>query len=531
MKYALLPLLGFLALPVSAAVDRVAEASSGQAPDAGDRVIFALDDRAVPWRDNLKLTLERPVKFPGNPVMGPGPLAGPDGYGAILYGTVLEQDGKFRMWYLASPRVDSSVRGDDEELEYYRPVAYAESADGIHWTRPDLGLVEFRGSKHNNLVRIEPANEPYNRAFDFVAVYYDAADPDASQRYKMAYITHDIARASGSTATAVSPDGLRWQLANTTMFTEGHFENTSLIRFDGLYYLGGQNIPPHDAGLLDGSPAGRVMKVFFSPDFRHWSAGRALAFYRTDYETKPAKRGEEDHMGAGLWNRGNIVIGFYGRWHGEALPASTPEDAPLSGLKVDLGLVVSNDAIHYREPVRNFVVVPHGPDSAWDSEAVLEANAFANTATETYIWYSHWDTSRNSDIPTLKDTLPEARAQKACAVGLLTLPRDRFGYFSKLAAAPASLLTESLDFASPESLSVNLSGVAPGAGLKIAVVDDLEQPLPGYTAELTADSLKAPVAWAGGHRSLPVGSPFRLKITWPEGSDGARLYAVYLEHQ
>src|SRR5437763_1506492 len=29
--------------------------------------------------------------------------------------------------------------------------AYAESRDGIHWMKPKLGVVEFRGSKANNL--------------------------------------------------------------------------------------------------------------------------------------------------------------------------------------------------------------------------------------------------------------------------------------------------------------------------------------------------------------------------------------------
>ena len=31
-------------------------------------------------------------------------------------------------------------------------TCYAESKDGIHWTKPDLGLFEFDGSKKNNIV-------------------------------------------------------------------------------------------------------------------------------------------------------------------------------------------------------------------------------------------------------------------------------------------------------------------------------------------------------------------------------------------
>jgi len=108
---------------------------------------------------------------------------------------------------------------------------------------------------------------------------------------------------------AVSPDGLRWKLVNTTPIVSGHFENISLTKFDGRYYLAGQDIPPCGGSLPDGT--GRVMKVFFSPDFQHWSSGRALGFYRSAYETQPPNLGQEVHMGAGVWNRGNVILVFF----------------------------------------------------------------------------------------------------------------------------------------------------------------------------------------------------------------------------
>ncbi len=126
--------------------------------------------------------------------------------------------------------------------------------------------------------------------------------------------------------------------------------------------------------------------------------------------TQPTNFGLENHMGAGLWNRGNVILGFYGRWQGDTI--HRVPGASLSGLKVDLGMLVSNDAIHYREPVRNFVMVPHGKESDWDSNAILQANAFANTDTQTLIWYSHWYTNRRDMIPSLPDELDELNTQK-----------------------------------------------------------------------------------------------------------------------
>jgi hypothetical protein len=340
----------------------------------------------------------------------------------------------------------------------------------------------------------------------------------------------------------VSPDGLRWKLVNAATFTKGPFENSSLIKFDGLYYVAGQAGPPNDAGLPDGSPAGRVMKVFFSPDFRHWSNGRALGFYRSDYLSEPSSLGQEVHMGAGLWNRGNVVLGFYGRWRGDSIVRDPKNPGTrLRGLKIDLGFVVSNDAIHYREPVRNFIMVSHGPDSDWDSEGVLQSNAFANTETETYIWYSTWDTSQSDEVPPLPAPLSARMVEKAYGVGLLTLPRDRFGYFSKLLTVSqernpaynvkrdASCLTRQLRLSRPSRLYANVGQVSPEATLRVALVDDAERPLEGYTSQLSTDSFKVPVTWQGTRQTLPTGTPFRIKVTWPVDVDNGKLYALYVE--
>ena len=146
-----------------------------------------------------------------------------------------------------------------------RPIAYAESSDGIHWDKPNLGLVEFCGNKDNNLVTIEPADHPFAMANDFVSVIRDDADPDPARRYKMVYIAY-LPKLKHSTAvTAVSADGLSWKLASTDEFTKGHFENTSLVRFNGLYYVAGQNLGRAGGHLPGGLDAGRAMTAFSRP--------------------------------------------------------------------------------------------------------------------------------------------------------------------------------------------------------------------------------------------------------------------------
>jgi len=143
-----------------------------------------------------------------------------------------------------------------------------------------------------------------------------------------------------------------------------------------------------------------------------------------------------------------------------------------------------------------------------------------------------------SVLPALPEQLPESMAQ---SIGLLRMPRDRFGYFSKLLSVSqerrpdnrpigASCLTKPLRLARPSQLFVNVDDVSPSAALDIALVDDAERPAPGYTSRVTTSSLKAPVQWPG-QKMLPANTSFRIKVTWPAGVDNAKLYAMYVEQQ
>ena len=71
-----------------------------RAAQPSERVFFAFDDESIPWRSNLKLTMVTADKHPANPVLRRGPEGAPDHGHAMIYGSVLNIGGKFRMWYL-----------------------------------------------------------------------------------------------------------------------------------------------------------------------------------------------------------------------------------------------------------------------------------------------------------------------------------------------------------------------------------------------------------------------------------------------
>ncbi|MCU0875755.1 MAG: hypothetical protein MUE50_25765, partial [Pirellulaceae bacterium] len=63
------------------------------------------------------------------------------------YYTIFQDGELYRMYYRGS-HYDTQTR----KPAHPEVACYAESRDGIHWTKPELGLFEFQGSKANNIV-------------------------------------------------------------------------------------------------------------------------------------------------------------------------------------------------------------------------------------------------------------------------------------------------------------------------------------------------------------------------------------------
>ena len=66
------------------------------------------------------------------------------------YQSVFRDGDRLRMYYRGGHHVASKAYETDKIS--WNTLCLAESTDGIHWTRPELGIVEFRGSKQNNLI-------------------------------------------------------------------------------------------------------------------------------------------------------------------------------------------------------------------------------------------------------------------------------------------------------------------------------------------------------------------------------------------
>lgn len=161
-----------------------------------NRLLF-FDLRYIDSLENAKLVLNPPEK------RGPCLLIEKDWeLGLVRGSSIVFWEGQWRLYY--------TLKTDDER---HRVMAFAVSSDGVTWERPDLGAVEFAGSKHNNLVDIEGARP------DEVCVFIDPTGPD-EHRFKL--ICHWPYE---GTWLMTSPDGVRFKHAGVRLLqfaTDNH---------------------------------------------------------------------------------------------------------------------------------------------------------------------------------------------------------------------------------------------------------------------------------------------------------------------
>jgi len=111
-----------------------------------------------------------------------------------FYLTVREEGGKLWLWYTCR---DKAKRPN---------VALAESQDGIHWTKPNLGIVDYDGNKENNLTGLT--------SLEGVVML----DPNAPAQERYVYVTHQWKEGM---VRFYSPDGVHWQRDKTTLLHLG----------------------------------------------------------------------------------------------------------------------------------------------------------------------------------------------------------------------------------------------------------------------------------------------------------------------
>jgi len=487
-----------------------------------EAVFFPFDDFSFPFTHDVHFQLVAGEKQ--DPVLGLGQPGDPDADVVMFYGTVIRVGDEFRMWYMG--------REFSQDFYKYGPfrVCYAVSKDGIHWEKPELGLVEYQGDRKNHLVGLLQSDGSYGPIHMIqTLVLYEPEDPDPNRRFKMFYEIDNYIRTGQASVeqdtvpglVAFSPDGLRWTGSPRNPVVRGNLEPSGLTKFDGCYYVNAHHILPSAYG-------GRVTVTYASYDFENWTEsvnkGFRRAFPSSGIHTGNLR--EQVHMGASLWNRGNVVLGIYGMWHGD-------ESDDTLKLTMDLGLIVSHDAIHFREPTTDFALIPAKgeKDGVWP--ALMQGQAFANVKDKTYIWYGSWDEYA------WRDKNPINGGGK---VRLATWDRDRLGFFHPKSVTGGAWLfgkdnphaiTRTLMIDENDTIFVNAEGLSNEGYLALELLDERFQPLSGFSgphcAVLSKPGLRQPVHWRGKAQLKGFDKPIRIRVDWEGRSrQDVRLYAVYV---
>lgn len=473
---------------------------------AGEKVLFPFDDQSLPFNRGLLLSLVPGRKtagdhgtgfdtsHPNKPVVPVGKSGDPDFPRAYFLGTVIKIGDQYRMWYT----------GWDEDKK--RQVCYAVSADGIRWEKPKLSLVNYRGNTQNNLVQLDGTGSMRGSA---TWVLYEPEDPNPERRFKM--IREVI---PSQIMAAYSADGLSWKSLSPDSVIQGSStEPSGLIKFKGCYYLNGHGGPiPHP---IPGARK-RMMVTYASYDFEHWTTAGHVSFRRDSLPPRlpssfSGHEGEQIHQGASLWDRGNVILGFYGQYHNHSNDRRTST--------CDLGLVVSSDAIHFKEPIPDFKIVPAYEEEDGAEARLTQGQGFENIGDRTILYYGIW-TAQNPDSPT--------------GVRIATWDRDRLGYFSPAPdVADAHCISAPIKVAAGSRIWINADGLSAKSRLSVELLDEQFRPIAGYSG---ADSvpfeqggLRQAVTWKGKDTVGAKDSLVRVRINWTgDKPTDARLYSVYL---
>ena len=182
------------------------------------------------------------------------------------YCTVIKIEKKYQLYYRGLPGVGKD--GSRAEV-----TCYAESRDGVHWIKPELGLFEVNGTEKNNAILANAAPVTHN----FSPFLDTRSDVIPEHRYKALGGTEK----SGLIAF-VSPDGIHWKkLQEQAVFDKGMFDSQNVS-----FWSAAENcyVCYFRTWTGDGYKGFRTVSRTTSKDFVHWTEPEKMSFGDTPYE-------------------------------------------------------------------------------------------------------------------------------------------------------------------------------------------------------------------------------------------------------
>ncbi len=481
----------------------VPQAMSSLRPIGNERQFF-FDDEIVESMENTKRRLNTAVKLADNPVIKRDkPWEGSDTrLSWVIYD---HQLGKFRMRYSSGEfrtagRDDKGeliVRGEGDLPEEKRVICEAFSDDGVNWVKPELGLVEFNGSKANNILPKEAC---------YWYIFEDRHETDPAKRYK-AHVREGSYSGDGMRIYAYhSADAYHWEKTQEepiidTGTQHGRWGPTVFLGWDPIrktYAVHMENNYHMHSKYLHRRSIGRVE----SADGIRWTEPETIlvaddrAYPDTEFYHFP--------------------VTFYEGWYlGFLWMFSTTNTTH------EPHFAFSRDGVNYDRTYRE-PIIRRGDHGRFDSVSIYANKPIIHNG-EVLCYY----TGTNWRSP---EQLEKLGKDATAGIGLARLPLD--GFVSLEGARPdfSVVTTRSFTFTGSE-LVLNMQAAlqqwgAEACEVKVEILDGRHTPVEGYSFDdadmLTTTNINQVVTWNGSADvSALEGKPVRLRISFRN----AKLYA------
>ena len=468
---------------------------------------------------------------------------------------VLKDDDTFRMYYNALPHHFVSKDPKDPRKNiwgrpYNRILCYAESKDGIHWTKPNLGLCQWNGSRENNILLPDDDFEYVFSEMDGPCVFIDPQAKNPDEKYKMfikispvrgqpeksndgpilVQVTKQLPKAQYAFA---SPDGIHWRLMSSKKVNAGPHNDTAYSVFwdDRIKkYVQYSRAKPIDRAQIafykkhfDGIEGRKtVLKIgrAVSDNFLNWSKEDiVLEPDSLDRARSPQGLTRMDFYGGNIScyrEAENVYIGLpnaYYHWKFDLTRKWWSGKFIQEPSTMDVQLVLSRDGVHWHRTPKRKPFIRLGRDGTFWSKTIWPDGNAIRVGDELWFYFAGLDVHHKN----------QSQKESHGARGRAVLRLD--GFISADASyIGGELLTKPLLF-SGNRLQLNVDTSAGGI-VNVEIQDSAGNPIEGFSEndadEINGNSVRMQVSWNGeSDVSALTGQTVRLRFIMRD----TKLYA------
>lgn len=486
-------------------------APAAQPPAVSRGTVLLVDDHHVLCRPGTRRVLQPLRRHPANPL-----IAGRDKPWevAVAWSSVYRDPatGRYQLWYqaFAGPAA--------RERTHRCTVCYAESADGIAWHKPALGLHRFNDVRDTNIVLL--ANGGTSDRYG-VSVVVDPRDPDPARRYKMAYFDFvtDRGREYPGMCVAFSPDGVRWTKHPAGPVLRAGYgrpgEETPFRDDPGRPWAVPLSISDAVDAFYDprlGAFAAYGKCWIDGPDGRMYWKHAACRTQSTDFVRWDPPRlvlAPDEH------DRPHVEFHTTPVFYHAGVYFAAPQilNRAERGGVMDVELAISRDGVDFRRPFRKPFWLPRADRDRFDGGSLFTNSSPVMLPDEMRFYYGGYSEGATGSDDTKLDS----------GIGLATLPRDRFVAVEPVADL-GQVTLKPIDLAGRTMVTLNAD--ATGGSIVAELLDAGGYRVRGFTREtavpFTGDALRHALRWRdGGVRYLPPGT-YMLRLLL----NRAKVFAV-----